>query len=319
MGRRNINLKTILKLTAITTLLIHIYNQIIIYQSSVKDLLSRVTNKKYFQSKNGTLFYTRHGEGSPILLIHDLTAGGSGYEWKRVQNEIAKNHTVYTVDLLGCGKSQKERQRYTTYFYVEALNEFIQKVIRQRTDIIASGYSGSIAILLKQNNEDLIHRIMLVNPCSIKKYNRVSTKEEKILYKILFIPVFGTLIYHMLVSRENIDNLFIENYYYDPFHLDNDMEDAYYEAAHKNHSLSKYLYASLINNFTACNIEHAIKNTNMELFIVFGEAEPNAKEIINQYQSFIPELETSIIDHTKHFPHVEQTEAFLKQVDQYFI
>lgn len=43
-------------------------------------------------------------------------------------------------------------------------------------------------------------------------------KERKLLRRCLEIPVFGTLVYHMVVSRDAVNNEFIENYAFDPFH-----------------------------------------------------------------------------------------------------
>ena len=41
------------------------------------------------------------GKGSPILLIHDMLPGGSGYEWGKIEDDLALEHTVYNLDLPG--------------------------------------------------------------------------------------------------------------------------------------------------------------------------------------------------------------------------
>lgn len=320
MKERFNNVKTLLKLTVITSAFIYAYNGIIIYNASIKKRLVRTTNKRYYRSSNGNLFYTIHGEGSPLLLIHDLTAGGSGYEWKRVEQELSKNHTVYTIDLPGCGRSEKKKQIYTNYYYVQMIGDFIQNIIKKKTNIIASGYSCSIAIMLNKQIPGYVRKMILVNPCSLKKYSKNATNKDIVFYHILRTPIFGTLIYHMLVSHENIDNLFIEHYYYNPFHLDTDMEDVYYEASHKYQSFSKYVYASLVRNYTGCNVGSALRfsnETNVRLF--FGESEPNYKEIIHEYQDVIPALNATVIQHTKHFPHIEQVQAFLDNAEDFLL
>lgn len=318
MKRKDTNLRILLKLTLIATGIVYIINKLIIYNSS-KNRLARALNKHYFISDNGNLFFTKRGKGKPIILIHDLTPGGSGYEWRKIENDLSKKHTVYTIDLFGCGRSEKRAMHYTNYFYIEALQEFIKKIIGEKTDILASGYSSSIAIMLNQTNPDLVRKTMLVNPCNLKKYTKRPSRKDKTLQLILQVPVFGTLIYHMLVSYENIENLFIENYYYNPFHLDMDMEEAYYEAAHRENSLSKYVYVSLLGNYTGCNVSRALQKIDKKISIIFGESEPNCKEIIDQYQEANAHVTATIIRHTKHFPHVEKPKTFLNQIDQFFI
>ena len=92
--------------------------------------------KKYYHWKYGNIYYTKSGKGKPVLLIHDLDPTASSYEWKAVTKKLAENHTVYAIDLLGCGRSEKPNMTYTNYLYVQLMNEFISNVINEKTDVI---------------------------------------------------------------------------------------------------------------------------------------------------------------------------------------
>lgn len=72
----------------------------------------------------------------------------------------------------------------------------------------------------------------------------------------------------MIVSRDNVSNLFIEKMYYNPFHVDSQMTDAYYEAAHKGGCYTKYLYSSLASKYMNININHAVKALDNSIYIV---------------------------------------------------
>ncbi len=59
-----------------------------------------------FVSVDGrSLHYTQHGRGAPIILIHGFA--GSTYTWRALIPLLAPTHTVYAVDLLGFGLSDK--------------------------------------------------------------------------------------------------------------------------------------------------------------------------------------------------------------------
>jgi alpha-beta hydrolase superfamily lysophospholipase len=58
--------------------------------------------------------YTRHGTGSPVLLVHGLHAGASSYEWRHTIDSLAERYTVFALDLLGFGRSARPRVRYTS-------------------------------------------------------------------------------------------------------------------------------------------------------------------------------------------------------------
>ena len=49
----------------------------------------------------------KFGSGKPLLLIHDLDPSSSAYEWNQLEQQLAKDFTVYSIDLPGCGRSDK--------------------------------------------------------------------------------------------------------------------------------------------------------------------------------------------------------------------
>ena len=121
-------------LLCIVSGLIIIINKLISVFSHMTDYLP--SGGKYYHWKYGNIYYTKSGKGKPVLLIHDLDPTASSYEWKAVTKKLAENHTVYAIDLLGCGRSEKPNMTYTNYLYVQLINEFISNVINEKTDVI---------------------------------------------------------------------------------------------------------------------------------------------------------------------------------------
>ena len=120
------------------------------------------------QLKFGNIYYQKTGSGSPLLLIHDLNHYSSSMEWDKVIDTLSREHTVYTIDLLGCGKSDKPAITYTCYLYVQLLTDFIRDIIGEKTDIVATGASVSFVTAACQNIADQIGHIILVCPESIR-------------------------------------------------------------------------------------------------------------------------------------------------------
>ena len=79
----------------------------------------------------GNIHYTKTGTGKPILLVHDLAPASSGFEWKNLVGKLSETYTVYTIDLLGFGRSEKPNLTYTNYLYVQLISDFYK--IRDRT------------------------------------------------------------------------------------------------------------------------------------------------------------------------------------------
>ena len=195
---------------------IYLINRLIFASATLKDLLKSSANN-YYNWRFGKIYYKKKGSGSPILLIHDLTVYSSAYEWKNVIDKLAKSHTVYAIDLLGCGRSEKPRITYTNYLYVQLISDFIKNIIHEKTDIVASGYSGSFSILACHNESSLFGKIFLVNPPELTTLNKIPGKKSKLYKFLLELPVFGTLVYNMITCQSNIQLLFTEKYLYNPF------------------------------------------------------------------------------------------------------
>ncbi len=317
MKKQKHKLLTFTAIFASATVIVHFMNKVVSATAQLKEMLD-TSSRNYFHWRFGDIYYTKKGKGSPLLLIHDALPGASGYEWSHIEKELATEHTVYTIDLLGCGRSEKSGITYTNFVYVQMICDFIKKVIGEKTDVIASGFSSSFVTMACHNEKELFNKIMLVNPPSLSKLNQMPTKRNKLMKYFLEIPIFGTLVYHMVVSRESVNNLFIEKMCYNPFHVNENVTDAYYEAAHKGGSYAKYFYASIVCKYMNISISHALKSLDNCIYIVHGIAEPNEAAIVEEYQKLNPAIETAVIKESKHLPHIENPEDFLEQVGIFF-
>lgn len=310
-------LAAISALSVLTTVTIHLANKVI-DMTADSDESALDAEETYFDWKFGKIYYEKHGDGSPILLIHDLAAGSSSYEWHRIIEHLAENHLVYVVDLLGCGKSEKPAITYTNYLYVQLITDFINQVIGSSCDVIATGVSGSFVIAAVQNNKDLINQIVLVNPEDINKLNKIPTNRSKTLTWYMNTPVFGTYLYNILVKKRLITDTFKNEYFYDPYKIKDAYIDTYYRTAHSDHSASKYLMSSLIGHYTTVNIYHCMKSLSNSVFIISGNEDSKNAAIASTYESILPSIEVLKMDNVKHLPQLEAPHAFFKQLDIIF-
>lgn len=81
-------------------------NKYIKVSATSKKLLSH-PEPSIYKWRLGDIYYTKTGTGKPLLLIHDLTHASSGCEWDNLIPFLKDNYTIYTIDLLGCGRSEK--------------------------------------------------------------------------------------------------------------------------------------------------------------------------------------------------------------------
>lgn len=307
------------KLTTCTILagttvgIMHVVNRLVYYISTMDNLLFS-KDENFYDWRFGRIYYTKQGSGSPILLIHDLNVCSSAYEWNKVVNELSKTNTVYTLDLLGCGRSQKPNLTYTNYLYVQLITDFIKHIIGSSTDVIATGESGTFVLMACANDNALINKVMLINPGDLVSLAKIPTKRTKLLRYIINTPVIGTFIYNIKINKRTIEEDFRNRYFYDQNHIDEKNIMTCFEASHRCNTHSKYLYASIKSRYTNANVMHCLKSINNSIFIVVGNANPENALTANQYQNQLPSIEIVEINETKHLPQLEAPEEFTEQV-----
>lgn len=307
---------TTLILSSSSIAAISLINKCIKLSATSKDILPETENH-IFHWRLGNISYKKSGEGRPLLLIHDLHASSSSYEWHRVIASLSKNYTVYALDLLGCGYSEKPCLTYTNYVYVQLISDFIKSEIGHRTDVIATGASASFTIMACSNNPELFDRLMLINPDSINTCSQLPGSYSKYYKYLLDFPVIGTLLYHIAVSKNSLKDAFTDYYYADSAHVKDSVIDAYYKAAHLGFS-PKSVYACVQCNYTKCNITNALKKIDNSIYLIGGSEKDHIDELLQEYVTYNPAIEYSIIPNTKHLPHLEKPAEFLSNVSTFF-
>lgn len=269
-------------------------------------------NGLQYQWRLGNIFYTKQGSGKPVLLIHDLTCGSSNIEWKYIAGQYAKTHTVYTIDLIGCGRSDKPPVTYTNYMYVQLITDFVKNVIGRRTDVAATGASSSFVLMSCLNDDTLFDKIVLINPEAIS--TKLIFGNQKILKKLIELPIIGTSIYNIANTKKSYYRLFGRHYCNSISAIRRSVIRGYYEAAHYGTMTSKYLYASIISNYTGINATRAVKDINNSIFIIGSELETDIRKTIKEYTDLNSSIEGAIISGTKHLPQLEKPAELLSQI-----
>lgn len=303
-------------LTTLATGTIHIINRFISSTAEMKNILTTAKGQ-FYDWKNGAIFYTKRGEGSPVLLVHSLDPICSSKEWTNLIKKLEKNHTVYTLDLLGCGRSDKPFFTYTNYLYVQLITDFINDVIGEKVDVIASNRSLSFVVLAHNNNKEIIKKIIGINPPELESLKIDPDKYATVRKTILELPIIGTFIYNVLISNAAITKTFQERYYSKPQNVSTKLIDAFYEGAHKKNSGGKYLMASIEAHYTDNSINHALEKLDIPLYLIQSRYGDNFVNKIDAYCNLNDSIEAAYISNAKELPHLEVTGKLYEIIDMF--
>ncbi len=308
------NTRRFLLLTTAAVGSIYAFNRFIAETSASKKLLTD-GNGSYYNWKFGKVFYTKKGNGTPLLLIHDTDVSSSSFEWYKLIKKLEKNHTVYTIDLIGCGRSDKPALTYTNYLYVQLIISFVHDVIGTSTDVIASQYSSTFTLMANQLDAELFDHIILINPPSIKNVQGTITTANKIMKDIMELPLIGTFVYNLTHKRSDIDTAFRQRYYNKPQLILGKLEDIYYEAAHSNNGNGKYLYASQISNYMNVHMDHVIRKLEKPVHMVASQDLKSNISTMDSYRHLNSSIEIHYLSGCKLLPQLEIPEKLLSAVN----
>jgi len=273
---------------------------------------------RYFPTADGDVFYKKAGDGPPLLLIHGIGAGCSSYEWLPIWDALTEKYTVYAIDLLGFGKSDKPAIAYTAEKYIALIEDFCRRVIkvgggRGETDVIATSLSAAYVIALSQRDETLFRRLVLVCPTGIEELAAPPTGAAELARNVLAAPVLGTSLYNALASKAGIRNYMRTRLFAKPTTVTDEMVDAYHTAAHQpggENALPSFL-SGLMN---ICIVDDFPKIVDLPLLVWGRQA---VETPLGQAEGFVksnPYAKLEVIEDAGMLPHVEQPEAFLVAV-----
>lgn len=296
--------KKIIFLTAGALAGMYAYNKFVASVTANKNALT-TKNGSFYSWRQGNIFYTKTGTGKPLLLIHDTNSASSSVEWSKITKYLQKNHTVYTIDLLGCGRSDKPNLCYTNYMYVQLLTSFLKDIVGEKADVVASNFSSSFVIMANQIEPDKIDRMIFINPVSLSTVNAIPDQESKLKQTIINLPLVGTYIYNLLMNPKRIDRQFRRTFFKREQLVSSSVKDAFYEGAHKDNSSGKYLYSSILGNYMNIDLRHAIKKSDKPIHLIASTEIKSNYKTIQEYKKQSPKIDVTHISNCRLYPQLE--------------
>lgn len=297
---------------------IHAINSLHTSLCTVKNLLANSENY-YYEWRFGKIRYQKKGNenGSPILFVHDLTAGSSNYEYHKLINNLTHKYQIYSIDLLGYGLSDKPAITYTNNLYEQLVNDFVKNVIGKKTSIIVTGESVPFVILAFHNNPEIYNKLICINPQNLYLQNQAPSKQTNLLKFLFETPILGTFIYHILINKYTMNQKFKKDYFCHAEQIKEKYISNYLEAAFLGGRHSKHAFASYVGKYMNTNILHELKEINNSILMIGGTEEKDISTIIENYKYYNPSIEEVLIPDTKHLPQLENPDAVLEQIEMF--
>jgi pimeloyl-ACP methyl ester carboxylesterase len=261
-----------------------------------------------FDWRGYSIAYTVHGSGSPVILVHSVHASAWSYEWRMNVEALARNHTVYALDLLGFGRSSRPATRYSAHLYIALLDDFAQQVVGAPCAVVASSLSAAYAIVLGARDPSSFPALILIQPTGLGRLDQRAGGGVEVTRVALDTPVLGTAVFHGMVSHRSI-RLFLEASYADNDLVTDEMVEIYYQASHQPGA--KYAPVAFMGQQLNIDVRNAVRRLTQPALLVWGEqAVMTPVEEIRPFLAVKRDFDVAILDPAGDLPHDERADEF---------
>ncbi|KAF6139647.1 hypothetical protein GIB67_033651 [Kingdonia uniflora] len=156
----------------------------------------------------------------PLLLVHGF--GASIPHWRRNIGVLAQSNTVFAIDLIGFGASDKPTGfSYTMELWSQLILDFLEDIV-QKPAVLIGNSVGSLACVIaaSESTSGLVRGLVLLN-CSGGMNNKAIVDDWRIrlLFPLLWLVDFllkqrgiASAIFERVKQRENLKNILLSVY-----------------------------------------------------------------------------------------------------------
>jgi pimeloyl-ACP methyl ester carboxylesterase len=271
-------------------------------------------NVQRYAWKYGDIAYTVMGDGPPLVLFHSINAGASSFEWRLNARPLAQRFRVYVPDLLGYGLSDRPALRYSARTFVELVTDFTREVVGERASVLALSLTAAFVVQAAYEHPELFERLILIEPTGVAgRLAREPNLSDRLTGMVLSMPVLGTAIFTIIVSRWGLKSFLRGQAYYDRARVSDDIIDYDYLTSHQPGAI--YVPRAFLSGQLNINIAEPFVRLAQPVLLVWGrDAGINPLRNGKALAALNPQARLEVFGQSRLLPHEEHTEQFNRLV-----
>lgn len=138
---------------------------------SGEDAVPEPAEEKWVEIDGRRIRYLKAGSGPDLVLLHGIL--GSAACWEEVVPHLTKESTVYTIDAIGSGKSDRAADIDSSLeAAVDRLLAFLNTAGLGRIDLLGTSHGGAVAMLFAARYPGRVRSLILHAPAN--PYSRIA-------------------------------------------------------------------------------------------------------------------------------------------------
>lgn len=117
--------------------------------------------------------YLKAGKGRPVVLIHG--GASDARDWTEAMSLLAENYSLYALDLLGYGQSERQESGYYLTNYPEFLLGFIDALKLDKPVIVGHSLGGRFCLDVALKDPSKISKLVLIDTTGLGSLSTLGT------------------------------------------------------------------------------------------------------------------------------------------------
>jgi pimeloyl-ACP methyl ester carboxylesterase len=209
----------------------------------------------------------------PVLLIHGF--GAAIAHWRKNQANLAQNHHVYAIDLIGFGASEKAAVLYNAELWVEQVYQFWRTTIQEPMVICGNSVGAMVAILAAAKYPEMVKGVVGISIPDLAELDEKVPKAIRPLRRSLEATIGGLVAIPAfnLIKQPGIIRWVLKTLVYGDRKVESvtdELVEIIAAPARERRSATAFLYLNRGMNSVAPNVKEAIAKLEVPLLILWG-------------------------------------------------
>lgn len=266
--------------------------------------------KKSVEVNGNSISYFEAGSGETIIFIHGITT--YSFIWENIVPRFSNNYHTITIDLLGCGDSDKPlNQDYSLTSHAVRLFEFVKTLNISKFHLVGHDLGGGISQIFSVNHPEYLYDFSLINSVAYDFW----PVQPIIAMKT---PVIRQLA--MATLDFGVFKLIVQRGVYNKDRVNENLMKQFWKPMLTQEGRKAFLhFAGCLDNKNLTDISDKLHKTDIPMLIIRGEDDVYlSSEIARKLHSNIPTSKLVLIPNSGHFIQIDEPELVSNSILEFY-
>lgn len=254
--------------------------------------------------------YHREGSGEVALLVHGITT--YSFIWRKLVPLLSANYDVVSIDLLGCGESDKTLDvEYSIKHHSFLIKEFVTQLGIKKFHFVGHDVGGGIGQIFAVNYPEDLFDLTLINSVA---YDFWPVQP--------IIAMRTPIIRQMVIATLDLGTfkLIVKRGLYHKEKLTPELMEYFWRQMKTKEGRKSFIhFANCLNNQHLLEIEDELRKVKVPVLIIRGDADPYLNFRISQkLHNEIPDSRLIRIATGGHFIQEDEPEMIVEAIVRFF-